>query len=157
MKKLLFILPVLSIAFLACEKDDVDTSVPTIDIVSPIMEQEFEPHDEIAVQAIFTDNEELKSYKIDIHFAGEHDHTKKSADSEEGHPWTYEKSFDFEAGLKEITISDLLIEVPDSVMGEEGKFEPIAHGEYHFGVVCTDVAGNEAHQFVDIIIEAHDH
>lgn len=153
MKKLLFILPVLSIAFLACEKDDVDTLVPTIDIVSPIMEQEFEPHEMILVQCTFTDNEELKSYKIDIHFSGDHDHTKKSVDSEEGHPWTFEQAFDIEAGKTEITIAGQ-IEVPDSVMGEEGELEPIAHGKYHFGVVCTDVAGNEVHQFVDIIIES---
>lgn len=138
----------------ACKKDDVDNTAPEITLNNPAMNQTLTIGSTIDFSCDFTDDVELKSYKIDIHSAAGHTHDEKSASViEEGHPWTYEKSWDFEKGLTQQTISNSLITVPDSVIGEEGLLEPVLTGEYHFGVYCTDVSGNESHVYIDVVIE----
>lgn len=137
----------------ACKKDDVDNTAPVIDLVSPVFDQSLAPGSSFSFTCHFTDDGALKSYKIDIHSAEGHTHTKSAQLIEEGHPWTYEQSWDFESGLTEATVSDYQIQIPDSLMGEEGVLEPVLTGEYHLGVFCTDVSGNESHIYTDIVIE----
>jgi hypothetical protein len=157
MKKYLIInlqIAILSVFVLAsCQKDDVDNTAPTLSLIKPANEQAVTPGSAINFECDFSDNEALKSYKIDIHFAGDHVHTKKAGRLEDGHPWTFEKSWDFDSGVSAKNIQHAEIVVPDSVMGEEGIVEPILKGVYDFGVFVTDVAGNESHVYIKVDIE----
>jgi hypothetical protein len=157
MKKYLIInlqIAILSVFVLAsCQKYDVDNTAPSLNLVKPVNEQAVTMGSAINFECDFSDNEALKSYKIDIHFAGDHVHTKKAGRLEDGHPWTYEKSWNFETGTTTKSIQHAEIVVPDSVMGEEGVVEPLLKGEYHFGVFVTDVAGNESHVYIKVDIE----
>lgn len=154
MKTLKYILlfSMLSMVFIACDDDEVDTTKPEITVVAPEAETIYHPGETITIQATFTDNIELDSYKIDIHdnFDGhDHDH-KKSTNSEE--PFIFSGSWDFEKGLKSATITNTEIVIPELIDGEE-----VAHGEYHLMIYCADAAGNENNTVVEIIIEHDEH
>ena len=155
MKKI-FLLSAYILAFISCSNDDVDTTKPTIDLVTPVEETIFHPGDEIAFECNFSDNKELASYKIEIHsnFDG-HEHTSaqlKSEDEDHGHAWTYEKEWAFEDGLSSTLVSHQEIVVPETVT-IDGEEEEIAEGHYHLGVYCLDEAGNQAEIFIEIEIE----
>ena len=154
MKKQILLIAAIAVALVSCKKEDVDNTVPEISLVQPVFDQTIAIGSSISFEATFTDNVALKAYKIDIHSAEGHVHTKYAKlNPNEGHPWTYEKSWDFESGLSQSEVKHNLIEVPDSIMGEEGFLEPLMPGEYHMGVFCTDISGNESHVFIDIILE----
>lgn len=136
-----------SAVFTSCEKDDVDNTKPTINIVEPANEEILHAGEEIHFDCEFIDDVELKSYKIEIHInADGHSHTKTILEAET--PWTYSNTWDFEAGKKNADIHHHEIVIPTTIDGVE-----IQHGEYHFGVYCTDVAGNESNVFIGIDIE----
>ncbi|MGE4290265.1 MAG: DUF4625 domain-containing protein [Salinivirgaceae bacterium] len=154
MKTQIILMAILALALVSCEKENVDNTSPEIILVQPVFDQIIAIGSTIPFEATFTDNVALKAYKIDIHSAEGHVHTKYAKlNLSEGHPWTYEKSWDFEMGLTQSEVKHHLIEVPDSIMGEEGFLEPVMPGEYHMGVFCTDMSGNENHVFIDIILE----
>ncbi|MCK9207313.1 MAG: DUF4625 domain-containing protein [Salinivirgaceae bacterium] len=137
----------------SCKKDDVDNTPPVVILGEPANEDSLTIGEEVHFECDFSDDAELKSYKVDIHFNDGHTHNKSAETfGEEGHPWTLEQSWDFEAGLKNSHIHHHEIVVPDSVVGELGVLEPVLRGEYHFGVYCTDVAGNESHVYIDVIL-----
>jgi hypothetical protein len=154
MKTQIILMAILALAFVSCEKENVDNTAPEINLVQPVFDQLIAIGSAIPFEATFTDNVALKAYKIDIHSAEGHVHTKQvTVNNAEGHPWTYEKSWDFESGLSQSEVKHSLIEVPDSIMGEEGFLEPVMPGEYHMGVFCTDISGNENHVFINIVLE----
>lgn len=132
----------------SCSKSEdetpIDTEKPVIQIVSPTNEQVFLTGETISFSANFSDNVELSSYKIDIHWAGGHDH-KSTNDSV---TWTYQKSWNFDAGLTTASISHNEVVIPLEV---DGKM--VAPGAYHFLVYCTDKAGNESFLANSIDIE----
>lgn len=138
-----------STLMVGCSKSNdetpADTDKPNIQVVSPANEQVFLPGDTITFNANFSDNVELNSYKIDIHFGTGHDH-KSTNDSI---TWTYQKSWNFEAGLSSASISHNEVIIPTEIDGKT-----IAPGEYHFLVYCTDKAGNENFMALSIDIEA---
>ncbi|MGD9994366.1 MAG: DUF4625 domain-containing protein [Salinivirgaceae bacterium] len=154
MKKQILLIAAIAVALVSCKKEDVDNTAPEINMVQPVFDQVIAIGSAIPFEATFTDNVALKAYKIDIHSAEGHVHTKNAKlNQSEGHPWTYEKSWDFEMGLTQSEVKHNLIEVPDSIMGEEGFLVPVMPGEYHMGIFCTDISGNENHVFIDIILE----
>lgn len=154
MKKQILLIAAIAVALVSCKKEDVDNTAPEINLVQPVFDQIIAIGSSISFEATFTDNVALKAYKIDIHSAEGHVHTKYAKlNLNEGHPWTYENSWVFETGLTQSEVKHNLIEVPDSIMGEEGFLEPVMPGEYHMGVFCTDISGNENYVFVDIILE----
>lgn len=130
------ILALALVAFSACEKDsDSDTTKPVIAIETPTNDQEFAPGDAIPFKGSITDNEELSSFKVDIHWGADHDHGKLASQ------WDHEQTW---------SISGTLFEFDESIT-IPGDAD---HGEYHMIVYATDKSGNEA-EFVtlDLIIE----
>jgi len=151
MKNLKFISALVVIIALAscssCSSDDnKDGEKPTLNIVAPANGKVVHPGDDIHVEVDFYDNEELASWKIDIHWAGDgHDHQHKSANvSDDDHvKWSYEKTGTLSGKTDHIHVHT--DKVPANV--EEG--------EYHFGVYVIDKAGNQSVQWVDIDIHNH--
>lgn len=139
----------------ACSSDDdatPDTDKPAITIIEPHNEDEFAPGGEIHFEALFTDNVELRSYKIEIHddFDG-HDHatTKSSQETNEMNPWSFDETFTIPAGETSFN-AEQHIDIPSVINGN-----PISEGRYHFGVFLTDAAGNQTEAFVEIYIAEH--
>ncbi|MBN1989963.1 MAG: DUF4625 domain-containing protein [Bacteroidales bacterium] len=132
--------------FSACEKDG-DTQKPTITIIEPTSGTALIAGDEIHFEADFSDNQELKSYKIDIHSAEDgHTHTKSIA-AEDHASWALQKSWSFEAGQKNAHIHHHEIVIPTTIDGVA-----IETGRYHLLVYCTDKDGNESWKAVSITI-----
>ena len=62
-------------AFLACEKVDVDNEKPVITVRTPAEDEAVTPGSAIHFEVLFSDNEALASYKVDIHGAFDgHEH-----------------------------------------------------------------------------------
>ena len=129
----------------SCSDDDavVDTTKPTIEIISPTDHQEVEPGSVFTVKANLADNVGLASYKIEIHSAEDgHEHKAKQLDDEH-----YEYAFTGEVPNKATTYAlEHAINIPGSAPEEH----------YHVGITVLDVNGNQNQQFVEIFI-GHDH
>jgi hypothetical protein len=146
MKSLLLFIVLLSgaVFFNSCDKED--TKKPVINLIEPEDDEVLFTGTEIHFEAEFSDDTELASYKIDIHFNDGHIH--KSSGLEEEVEFSFQKSWDFEPGKKNALIHHDEIVIPEFI---EGK--PVKSGYYHFIVFCTDKAGNESYISVDIEIE----
>lgn len=147
MKNIILILLLLSIGVVltSCSKDDKDTTKPQIMILEPSDDQVFYPGEAIHFGAEFIDNEELSSYKIDIHPNEDgHDHKSTRGEGE----WIFQKSWQFEAGKRNANIHHEEIVIPVEVDGS-----PIHTGDYHFLVYCTDKAGNESWIAISVEIQ----
>lgn len=141
MKKYRFIYAFTFVAILfSCSSDDnsvTDTEKPAIVIHAPADEQEFHSSDVVHANISFSDNMELASYKIDIHFAGDgHAHRQMQDEFIE---WNYETMGIVSGKNDEI---DLLITIPENVK----------EGHYHFGVYALDQAGNQEVQWIELAI-----
>ncbi len=121
----------------SCERNQADTQKPEIIISGPEEEEVLYIGSEIHFEVDFSDDVELKSYKVDIHsnFDG-HTHKSSNADSV---AWSFQKSWNFDAGQKNAHIHHHEIVIPQEYLGKE-----ISQGEYHFMIYCTDAAGNES-------------
>ncbi|GHA37885.1 hypothetical protein GCM10007103_19310 [Salinimicrobium marinum] len=151
-----------SLSLTSCSEDDdvaIDTQAPQISIAEPHEEEEIAPGGEIHFDAIFTDNVELASYKVEVHnsFDG-HTHSVLKQENGQDNPWSYSEVFTIEAGQTSFEAHHH-IAVPAEINGE-----PVSEGHYHFGVYVTDAAGNESQAFLELHIEArhedhddHDH
>lgn len=142
MKKFKFIYAFALTAILfSCSDDDnnsADTVKPTITINEPTDEQVFHAGDEIHVDIDFSDNVELASYKIDIHFAGD-GHSHRLMDISDNQEWEYETTGTLSGKNDNIRLH---IDIPHDV--EEGH--------YHFGVFAVDKAGNQSVQWIKLEI-----
>jgi len=129
----------------SCSDDDavVDTTKPTIEIITPTDHQEVEPGSVFTVKANLTDNVGLASYKIEIHSAEDgHEHKAKQLLAED-----FEYSFVGEIANKPTAYTlEHAITIPADVAEEH----------YHVGITVLDVNGNQNQQFVEIFI-GHDH
>ncbi len=144
----IFALVFLTIAlFASCEKEEADTTKPTITVNAPGDEEVLYTGVDVHFDVDFADDVELKSYKVDIHsnFDG-HEHKNPTADSI---AWTFQKSWSFDAGLKNSHVHHHEIVIPTEVDGVK-----LATGDYHFMIYCTDAAGNES--YVAIPVEIHE-
>lgn len=135
----------------ACDdNDDVDTTKPIIEIQSPADDAHFHAGDDFDLTALITDNDELASWKIDIHFNDNgHVHQKSasaSADEEVKVEWQESWSGSIEAGLASFELSRT-ITIPANA----------EHGEYHIGVYALDKSGNEQVTFIGIEVEDAEH
>jgi len=123
----LFLLSLIAVGTSSCSKDEEDTEKPKIE--SATLENKWvAAGDEIHLDLVFTDNEGLKEYKVDIHddFDG-HSHGKTA---------NYEK---FETviinPISGLSFDDHLhIDVPTNAMA----------GPYHLGVYVLDQDGNQS-------------
>lgn len=140
------------ITFQSCSSDDdsgVDTEKPVIILNVPTDHEAHLPGEELHLEADFSDNVELGSYKVEIHSAADgHEHRGENAEGE----WFYTQTAEIPAGLKITSIHEHIM-IPTEVNGT-----PIAEGHYHLGIFLTDKAGNEQQLFIEIVIgEDHDH
>lgn len=142
---LTYIVLLFVLVFSSCNKDDGDTQKPEILLAEPFDGQVLLAGDTLHFEVEFLDNIELKSYKIDIH-PNEDSHDHKST-LDEGE-WSFQKSWEFEPGLKNTSVHHDEIVIPTLIDGVA-----IHTGDYHFLVYCTDKAGNESWIDVDIEIE----
>lgn len=128
----------------ACDKSDEDTVKPLIEIDEPSDGDTMFIGYDVHLEMELSDNEKLKSYKVDIHNDfDDHGHNKSgSADA----AWTFTKSWDV-SGLKNTHVHHHEISVPVTINGS-----PIAKGKYHFMVYCTDEAGNESYVVKSLIV-----
>ncbi|MCE5177715.1 MAG: DUF4625 domain-containing protein [Porphyromonadaceae bacterium] len=81
MKRTLYITGIIlwsAFAFLACEKVDVDNEKPVITVRTPAEDEAVTPGSAIHFEVLFSDNEALASYKVDIHGAFDN-HTHSAA------------------------------------------------------------------------------
>ncbi len=129
----------------SCSDDDavVDTTKPTIEIITPTDHQEVEPGSVFSVKANLVDNVGLASYKIEIHSADDgHEHKAKQLQEEH-----FEYSFVGEIANKPTAYTlERAITIPADAAEEH----------YHVGITVLDVNGNQNQQFVEIFI-GHDH
>ncbi len=140
------ILIVSAFALTSCERDEADTELPIITVGEPADDDVLYIGSEVHFEIDFSDDTELKSYKVDIHsnFDG-HDH--KSVNTEDSVEFSFQKSWSFEAGQKNAHIHHHEIEIPEEIDGKS-----ISQGDYHFMIYCTDAAGNESWTAVSVKI-----
>lgn len=129
----------------SCSDDDtvIDTTKPTIEIITPTDHQEVHPGSVFTVKANLADNVGLASYKIEIHSAEDgHEHKAKQLLATD-----FEYSFVGEVPNKATTYTlEHAITIPADAAEEH----------YHVGITVLDVNGNQNQQFVEIFI-GHDH
>jgi hypothetical protein len=136
--------------FISCEKSG-DTTSPVINLIAPAEGAELMAGKDIHFDMELSDNEMLKSYKVEIHnnMENPHNHEKVirtlSLKSEAATYFSYQHSWDV-SDKKNAHIHHHEIEIPEDVIP----------GAYHFIVYCTDAAGNESHVTRNIAIVPND-
>lgn len=144
MKKIQFLLGILSLAFIsACSSDnaEIDTEYPVINIAAsdafPIQCSTIERGKTFIFKATFTDNVELGSYSLDIHHNFDH-HTHSTevntceteAVKKPVNPMLFINNYTIPTGLKTYEAT-AQISIPADV-------DP---GDYHFMIRLTDKEG----------------
>jgi len=133
---------------ISCSSDDenVDTQKPVIILNQPLDETEFHFGENLQIEAEFSDNVGLASYKIEIHSAGD-GHTHRLLSETE---WFHSESHPI-AGSPTYYIAQREILIPSEINGE-----PVQEGHYHLGIYLVDTSGNEQQFFVEVDIhEGH--
>ena len=131
-----------SLLFIACSNEDGDTTAPVISLISPQEGEELVIGNEKGVHLDMTlsDNEMLRSYKIEIHdnFDG-HGHSKSETTGTTH--FSFQKTWDI-SNQKNIKIHHHEIVIPQNA----------TPGNYHLMVYCTDEAGNESYVARNIVL-----
>ncbi|HLW62923.1 MAG TPA: DUF4625 domain-containing protein [Flavobacterium sp.] len=136
-----------SLFIVSCSDDDntVDTTKPTIEIVSPTDHQEVEPGSSFFFKANLSDDSGLASYKIEVHYAEDgHEHKKTFAEE-----FVFNVSVEVPGQVKTFSAEET-IDVPETAK----------EGHYHIGITVLDTFGNQNQQFTEIYIghdSDHDH
>ncbi|MCC8187059.1 MAG: DUF4625 domain-containing protein [Bacteroides sp.] len=136
-------------AVAACDSDNEgDTTSPVIRIIAPAEDAHLLIGDAEGVlfEAEFSDDIQLASYKIDIHYAGDgHTHTRH--EDEELPEFSYQRSFTLQGSREQVSHRNIVIP------------EGVRPGEYHLVVYCSDTSGNEsvAARDIELIEEDPDH
>lgn len=135
------------VSIVSCSDDDavVDTTKPTVNIISPTDHQEIEPGTTLNFKAALADNVGLKSYKIEIHSAEDgHEHAHKG-NVTLGTDFEYQVTNDVPNVVKTFEVNQA-ISIPADAAEEH----------YHVGITVIDVNGNQNQQFVEVFI-GHEH
>ncbi len=148
--KILVIASILAGTFgmISCSSDDenVDTQKPIIILNQPQNEAELHFGENLQIEAEFSDNVGLASYKIEIHSAGD-GHTHKTL---VGTEWFHSETHPI-SGSPTHYIAQRNILIPAEINGE-----PVLEGHYHLGIYLVDTSGNEQQFFVEVDIhEGH--
>lgn len=148
MKKYIIVyssLLVASFGLFSCSSDDdsADTTKPVIVLNNPSDHQHFHPGESIQLNADFSDNVALASYKIEIHHAGD-GHSHKTDENAE---WYFIYTHSIEGNLPTFNAQHS-ISIPTEIEGE-----PIELGHYHLGIYLIDQSGNEQQKFIEIEVE----
>jgi hypothetical protein len=135
------LMAIASVFISACDKDDEgDTVKPVINLIEPEDGDILEIGDEhgVHLDMELSDNEMLKSYKIDIHsnFDG-HAHTRAAAETVD---FAFSKSWDVSG--KNVSVHHHEIKIPANA----------TPGDYHLMVYCTDAVGNESYVARNVVL-----
>ena len=124
----------MSLTFASCDKEQGDTTKPTILLEGPAEGGTLKVGHHVHFEMELTDDVALGSYKVEIHnnFDG-HSHSKATKAHDHKEPFAYNKEWNDIAGKRNAHIHHHEIEIPSDV----------ALGNYHFIVYCSDAAGNE--------------
>jgi hypothetical protein len=142
------LMAVFSLLAISCE-DESDTTKPVINLIEPAEGDTLHIGDDVHFEMELSDNEMLKSYKVDIHNNFDnHGHSRATDDATE--PFT--KTWTWDVSGKNADIHHHEIVIPENA----------TPGNYHLVVYCTDAAGNEAHVACNVVLsheggEEHDH
>lgn len=139
----------LSFAFLglviisSCNSDDIDTTKPIIEIISPTNDQTILPESYMKLEANLMDNSGLASYKIEIHPADDgHEHKASQLATED-----FEYTF-----VDEISTETVIFILKEDIMIPAN----ITEGHYHVGITVIDKNGNQNQQFVEVFLGVTD-
>jgi hypothetical protein len=137
----------IAIVTLASCGGEGDTTKPVIVLNEPHEEEAFEFGATLRLDMDLSDNEALDQYKVEIHLAAGHTHTRATEEP----PSIFTATWDDVAGLRNKNVQH------DITLPAEAEA-----GDYHLMVYCTDRAGNESHVVRTIEIgtegeEPHDH
>jgi len=137
---------------IACDSDNEgDTTKPVIRIITPEENAHLLIGDEEGVlfEAEFSDDTQLASYKIDIHYVSDnHTHTRHEEEEDDRLPeFNYQRSFTLSGTSERVSHRNIVI--PEGVLP----------GAYHLVVYCTDSFGNEsvAARDIELIENDQDH
>lgn len=132
------------ILFSSCDESG-DTTPPSINLISPANGDKIQIGKVIHFEAEFSDNEMLKSYKIEIHnnIENPHNHILALYSTEQDTEmkfFSYNEAWDISD--KRNTTPHIHIDIPSGTIA----------GEYHLIVYCWDAAGNESYIPCKIIL-----
>ncbi|MDR2917555.1 MAG: DUF4625 domain-containing protein [Tannerella sp.] len=143
-----------TLGFTSCD-DDGDTTPPSINLISPTNGEKIQIGKVIHFEVELSDDEMLKSYKVEIHNNIEdphgHEMALKASEVTDKNYFSFQKTWNISD--KRNTTPHEHIDIPEGVTA----------GEYHLMVYCTDAAGNESHVASKIILtneeieDEHDH
>jgi hypothetical protein len=126
MKALIMLLLVIS-AF-SCKKSDKDTQLPSIVLLQPVNNDQFEPGKDFTIVATFQDYVELASYRISISWENKGQNISPNPESP---AWEVNKEGTLSGKLEALNIK---INVDEN----------IRQGNYELIITCVDKTGNEA-------------
>lgn len=146
MKQVLILFAVTAILFTACNKDETDQEKPVINLTA---DDSFPQNcdtlwlgETFTFRAVFTDNQELGSFSIEIH--EDFDHHEHSTETEECepmpdrepvNPFEYLQDFTIPQGLSHYE-AEVEITIPET--NDEGMLD---EGDYHVFISLTDREG----------------
>jgi hypothetical protein len=134
-------------SFLVVSCEESDTTKPVINLIEPEDGDSLQIGDDIHFEMELSDNEELKSYKVEIHNNFDnHGHTR-AGNSEETVAFTFEKTWNVSGKNTHVHHHEIFIP------------ENATEGNYHLMVYCTDAAGNESYVAKNVVLshEAGEH
>ncbi|MDR1562422.1 MAG: DUF4625 domain-containing protein [Dysgonamonadaceae bacterium] len=146
MKKYIFkclcLSALVAIAICGCTEDS-DTEKPVINMIEPAEGDILKIGSDNGVhfEVEFTDNESLKSYRVNIHDNFDnHTHSILRAETVD---FEYENSWEISG--KNALVHHHEIKIP----------EDATPGNYHLTVYCSDAEGNESHVVINVVL-SHD-
>ncbi len=153
MKNVFLFLSIIALSYssISCDdQEDQDTTSPVISLTAPAEGDSLYIGHDIHFDVEFSDNTELASYKVNIHNNFDdhgHSDTYMKATHADETPFSFEKSWTFEAQKRNEHVHHHEIVIPETINGK-----PVADGKYHFIVYCVDRAGNESYVARNVLI-----
>jgi hypothetical protein len=124
----ILILLLLTTIILGCKKSDKDTQLPSIVLLQPVNNDQFEPGKDFTIVATFQDYVELASYRISIRWENKGQNISPNPESP---AWEVNKEGTLSGKLEARNVK---INVDEN----------IRQGNYELIITCVDKAGNEA-------------
>lgn len=150
------LLALFCIPFVACDREDGDTTKPVINLIEPAEGDILHIGEAVHLDMELSDDVMLKQYKVEIHINNDghtHAHSVAARQTETETTVDLNRSWEYDVSDKKNTaVHHHNIVIPANA----------TPGEYHFMVYCTDAAGNESLVSRNIVLSAegdedHDH